>query len=209
VGLLAALAAGTPPVAAQRWGPSDRVLITEFSFVTAVAASPYFVYAATPRGLLIYDRAARQWRPPVTWLDGFPRTRMWVALADAVNDAVWFGTAEGWARYDAQLRVWERGFVPGGVRALAFDSRDLASGIFVRGGTGWAFLPRGGLVTLPGTPPPAAQRVESLDPRTALERAPMADAMPPTSPRRRALAYVAAATFDRSDIFARPMGVVR
>ena len=215
VGVAAALLTDTSPVAAQRWGPSDRVLVTEFSFVTAVAASPYFVYAATPRGLLIYDRAARVWRPPVTWLDGFPRTRLSVALADAVNDAVWFGTADGWARYDAQLRVWERGFVSGGVRALAFDARDLASGIFVRGGAGWAFLPRGAMVPVPGVPPPPIQRIESLDPRTALERAPMADAMRAlilTDARLRSHQFTsAAATLDRSDIFfgTTGMGVVR
>jgi len=216
VGLAAALCAARPStVAAQRWGPSDRVLVTEFSFVTAVAASPYFVYAATPRGLLVYDRGARLWRPPVTWLDGFPRTRMWVALADAVNEAVWFGTADGWARYDPQLRVWERGFVAGGVSALAFDARDLASGIFVRGGAGWAFLPRGALATVPGTPPPASQRVESLDPRTALERVPMADAIRAlilTDAHLRSHQFTsAAATLDRSDIFfgTTGMGVVR
>ncbi len=216
VGLVAVLLSVRPsPVTAQRWRPEDRVLITEFSFVTAVAASPYFVYAATPRGLLIYDRAARQWRPPVSWLDGYPRARMWVALADAVNDAVWFGTAEGWARYDPQLRVWERGFVAGGVRALAFDARDLASGIFVRGAAGWAFLPRGGLVPVPGTPPPSSQRVESLDPRTALERAPMAEAMRAlilTDTRLRSHQFTSAAvTLDRSDIFfgTTGMGVVR
>jgi len=216
-GLAAALLTAHPPstLAAQRWRPEDRVLVTEFSFVTAVAASPYFVYAATPRGLLIYDRAARLWRPPITWLDGLPRTRMWVALADAVNDAVWFGTAEGWARYDAQLRVWERGFVSGGVRALAFDARDLASGVFVRGGTGWAFLPRGAPVPVPGAPPPPAQRIESLDPGTALERAPMVDAMRAlilTDARLRSHAFTsAAATLDRSDIFfgTSGMGVVR
>jgi ligand-binding sensor domain-containing protein len=200
---------------AQRWLPEERVLVTEFSFVTAVAASPYTVYAATPRGLLIYDRAARVWQPPVTWLDGYPRMRAWVALADAVNDAVWFGTPEGWARYDPRLRTWERGAVAGGVRALAFDARDLASGIFVRGAAGWAFLPRGAFATVPGTPPPAAQRIESLDPRAALERAPMADALRAvilSDARLRQHQFTSAsATPDRSDIFfgTTGMGLVR
>jgi hypothetical protein len=173
------------------------------------------VYAATPRGLLMYDRAARAWRPPVTWLDGYPRTRLSVALADVVDDAVWFGTADGWARYNPRLRLWERGAVAGGVRALAYDAADPASGVFLRGGAGWSFLPRGALVPVPGTPPPAGRRVESLDPRTALERAPMAEAMRAlilTDARLRTHQFTsAAATLDRSDIFfgTTGMGVVR
>src|SRR2546430_16888530 len=37
----------------------------------------------------------------VTSLEGYPAARVRVALADGVGDAVWLGTAEGWARYDA------------------------------------------------------------------------------------------------------------
>src|SRR5207253_4835931 len=148
-------------LAAQRWRPADRALISDCSAVEAVAASPFSVFAATAHGLTIYDRQARTWRLPVTALDGYPAARVRVALADGVGDAVWLGTADGWARYDATVRTWEQGFVPGGVVNLMFDARDPAGGIFVQSAIGWGFLPRGALIPTQERPlPPPGQRVE-------------------------------------------------
>jgi len=203
-------------LSAQRWRPSERALVSDFSVVTAVAASPYTVYGATLRGLIVYDRAARRWRPPVTSLDGYPQARVWTALADPVNDAVWLGTDQGWARYDPNLRMWESGVVVGGVRELMLDADDLASGVFLRGGTGWEFLPRGAITPLPGRPlPPPGRRITALTPEEALRRAPSADAMRAlvlTDARLRAHQFTAAAaTPDASDLFfgTTGMGMVR
>src|SRR3989442_4292128 len=203
-------------LSAQRWRPEARALISDFSYVEAVAVSPFTVFAATPRGLTIYDRQARTWRLPVTALDGYPAARVRVALADGVDNAVWLGTADGWARYDATVRTWEQGFVPGGVGNLMFDSRDPASGIFVQGAIGWGFLPRGALLPVQDRPlPPPGQRVESLDARAALNQAPMADAMRAlilTDPRLRSFRFTAAAhSPDRSELFlgSDGMGLVR
>src|SRR3989442_7275795 len=165
-------------LSAQRWRPEDRALISDFSYVEAVAVSPFTVFAATTHGLTIYDRQARTWRLPVTSLDGYPAARVRVALADGVADAVWLGTADGWARYDATVRTWEQGVVPGGVASLMLDARDQASGIFVQGASGWGFLPRGALFPVQDRPlPPPGQRVTPLDPRRALAQAPFAEAM--------------------------------
>src|SRR5213594_2419817 len=90
-------------LSAQRWRPEDRALISDFSAVEAVAASPFSVFAATAHGLTIYDRQARTWRLPVTSLDGYPPARVYAALADVVDNAVWLGTTDGWARYDANV----------------------------------------------------------------------------------------------------------
>src|SRR2546430_891502 len=134
------------------------------------------VFAATTHGLTIYDRQTRTWRLPVTSLEGYPAARVRVALADGVGDAVWLGTAEGWARYDAGVRTWEQGAVPGGVASLMLDARDQASGIFVQGAFGWGFLPRGALFPVQDRPlPPQGQRVTPLDPRRALAQAPFAE----------------------------------
>ncbi len=220
VAIGAALLAACPPVrlSAQLWRPDDRVLLTDFAVVTAIAASPLVVYAATPRGLLVYDRHARAWRPPVTGLDGYPRSRITVALADVVGDAVWFGTVDGWARYDASLRLWESGFIPGGVRDLALDADDLASGVFVRAAPAapWLFLARGAAVAVPGRPPPpVGRRIAPLTPREALGRTPAADAMRAlilTDRRLRTHEFTAAAAVpDQSDVFfgTSGMGVIR
>ena len=93
------------------WGPDDRVLISDFSEIDAVAASPWLVFAATPHGLLIYDRTARSFKPPVTSLDGYPSGRVRRVIADPSGNAVWLdlGGAQGYFRYDVDGRAWTRG----------------------------------------------------------------------------------------------------
>jgi ligand-binding sensor domain-containing protein len=198
------------------WRPDERVLISDFSVVTALAASPWLVYAATPHGLAIYDRRSRQWQTPVTGLDGYPAARARVALADPVGNAVWLGTDIGWSRYDFDLRQWTQGSVPGGVTGLALDAQDPASGVFVQSPGGWAFLPRGALMPMPGRSlPPPGQRVQTLDVRTALARTPLADAMRAmllTDSRLRGYQFTSAARApDDNDLFlgTNGLGVVR
>ncbi len=198
------------------WRPEDRAIISDFSIVDAVAASPWIVYAATRHGLLRYDRRARAWQLPITTIDGYPASRVRTALADPAGNAVWLGTDDGWARYDADLRRWDRGPAPGGVSGLLLDAADAGAGVFLRSASGWSFLPRGGLIPVPGTPlPPPERRVQPLDLRTALAGAPMAEAQRAlilTDPRLRAYQFTAAArTPDDNDLFlgTNGMGLVR
>jgi len=181
VGALVVLTACPPAhLSAQSrfWRPDERVLLSDFSYVTAVAASPWRVYAATRHGLLIYDRGARQWRPPVTLLEGYPAAPAVVALADVAGNAVWLGLVDGWARYDEDLNRWDRGYVTGGVGSLMLDRQDLAGGVYIRGASGWAHLSRGALTPDPGPArlPPAERRMTALDPQTALQQSPSASA---------------------------------
>lgn len=215
-----ASAAAVPPVrpAAQSrfWRPEDRVLISDFSVVDAVAASPWFVYAATRHGLLLYDRRARTWQPPVTSLEGYPAARVRLALADPAGNAVWLGTAAGWARYDADVRRWDGGQAIGGITGLMLDARDPAGGVFLRERSGWSYLSRGTLVPQPGIPlPPAGQRVQPLDVDAALAMAPMAQALRTlilSDPRLRDYQFTAAArTPDENALFlgTNGLGLVR
>jgi hypothetical protein len=188
------------------WRPDERVLISDFSVVDAVAASPWIVYAATRHGLLLYDRRARTWRLPVTALDGYPGARVRTALADPAGNAVWLGTDDGWARYDADLLRWDQGPAPGGVSGLMLDAADVAGGVFLRGRDGWRFLPRGALLPIAGTPlPPPARQVQPLDVNTALAAAPLAQALRAlilTDPRLRSYRFTSAArTADDNDLF--------
>src|SRR5882757_403784 len=87
----------------------NRVIISDFSEVAAVAASPWFVFGATAHGLLIYDRMSRRFRPPVTALDRYPAMgQVRRALADPSGNAVWLdlGTALGYVRYDMDGRMF-------------------------------------------------------------------------------------------------------
>ncbi len=207
---LACLVTAPPPIRpsaqSSRWRPDERVLVSDFSVVTAVAASPFTLYAATTHGLLIYDRRTQHWALPVTTLDGYPSEPVRTALADPVDDAVWLGTTSGWARYDATIRRWDSGIVPGGVIDFLADARDPASGIFVKSPLGWSFLPRGGLIPEPGHPlPPAGRQVGPLSADQAMARAPIAEAMRAlilTDPRLRTYHYTSAALSpDKTDLY--------
>jgi len=106
--------------ATAQWRPEERVMLSDFSYVDAVAASPWVVFAATRHGLLIYDRVSRTWKPPVTTLDGYPSSRVRTAIADQAGNAVWLGIGgpggpggiDGYVRYDVDARMWTRGIPP-------------------------------------------------------------------------------------------------
>ncbi|MGH7675112.1 MAG: hypothetical protein ACREMV_07555 [Gemmatimonadales bacterium] len=217
---LTALPSARPPVRptaqSRLWRPEERVLITDFSQVDAVAASPFTVYGATPNGLLVYDRRARAWRLPVTPLDGYPTARVRAALADPVDDAVWLATDGGVARYSPTGRQWDRGVVAGGVSDLMLDARDPGGGIFVRTRGGWAFVPRGFGAPVPAASlPPPDRQLRPLTPDAALAQAPAVDAMRSLlllDPRLRLHRFTSAArTADQTDLFfgTNGMGLVR
>src|SRR5258705_11030704 len=109
-----AFAAFVVLVATAQWISGERVLISDFSYIDAVAASPWLVFAATRHGLLIYDRVAHAWRPPVTTLDGYPTSRVRTAIADPAGNAVWLGSGavDGYVRYDVDAPLGTRGAGP-------------------------------------------------------------------------------------------------
>jgi len=111
-------------VATAQWRPEERVLVSDFSYIDAVAASPWTVFAATRHGLLIYDRVARAWKPPVTTLDGYPTARVRSAVADQTGNAVWLGVGglDGWVRYDVDARLWTRGAAPPAGQTLSVEA---------------------------------------------------------------------------------------
>ena len=86
-------------------------MISDFSVIEAVAASSWYVYAATTHGLLIYDRVSRRFRDPVTAIDGYPAPRVRRAIADPTANAVWLdlGAGAGYLRYDVDGRAWTPG----------------------------------------------------------------------------------------------------
>lgn len=155
--------AGRPLGAQARfWREDERVIITDQQTVYAVAATEARVYAATTTGLGIYDRRFRQWEPPVTVADGYPRNRVTTALADPADDAVWLGTTTGLVRYRPVFHAFDDYPVPGGVTALAFDRDDAFRGIYVRSAAGWELLARGAFSPAPASPPPPGRRIAPL-----------------------------------------------
>lgn len=103
------------------WGPENRVVLSDFTVVEAVAASSWFVYAATTHGLLVFDRVAHRFRLPVTTIDGYPGRRVRRAFADPSSNAVWLdlGPGLGYVRYDVDGRTWTPGSLPPDVDSQA------------------------------------------------------------------------------------------
>jgi ligand-binding sensor domain-containing protein len=122
--LIVASSVGPSGRQAASWRPEDRVLISDFSQVDAVAASPWLVFAATRHGLVIYDRVARTWKLPVTTLDGYPTSRVRSAVADQAGNAVWLGIGgvDGYVRYDVDARMWTRGAAPPAGQMLTVEA---------------------------------------------------------------------------------------
>jgi hypothetical protein len=189
---------GPAPLAAQgsrHWRPEERVIIEDFSWVQAIAASDEIVYAATRGGLGVYDRRFRRWEPPVTRLDGYPAERVLAALVDPSDRSLWLGTEQGLVHYQPTLRLFERIIVPGGVDAMMFDRDHPFRGLFIAAGRGWQFLPRGSPIPTPaqGLPGPG-RRIASTTAEEVLARFPFVSALRPltlTDERLRQYRYTA------------------
>lgn len=137
------------------WRADERVVITDYRTVEAVAADETLVYAVSRGGICVYDHRFRRWEPPVaTSVLG-----EWVAVRDAAVDPIdgslWVGTDRGLVNYQPRVDWLEETPLPGGAAALWIDPRDPLAGIYFRGLSGWEQLPRGGAIPVPANPPRA------------------------------------------------------
>ncbi len=106
-----ALVLGAPAAAqsGRAWRPGERVLVTRFAEVGAVAADLRTLYAAAVLGLERYDYTQQRWQPPATVLDGYPAGERPTALAvDPGGNDLWLATASGLWSYDLTFGRWTR-----------------------------------------------------------------------------------------------------
>jgi hypothetical protein len=116
----------------------DRVLVTRFADVSAVAVSRRMVYVATQAGLGIYDRQFSAWLPPLSVADGFPQGRVRVMAGDPGSDGVYIGAFGELLYYQPNIDQLVRTPVPGSVERIIFDRRSPGSGAYVFAtGAGW------------------------------------------------------------------------
>ncbi len=192
----AALMLGAAPALAQRWRPGDRVVITDFSHVTAVAAGRSMVYAVTTGGVISFDRRFNRWEQPMTHIDGMPDVAVSAALVDPADESLWLATENGVVHFQPQLRQVDVVQL-GPVSDIMFDRDDPIQGLFVYMRGAWELLPRGGLLTMPGMSlPPVARRVRRQTLDDVLQRYAQVQAMAPTTlldRRMRRYAFTAAA----------------
>jgi ligand-binding sensor domain-containing protein len=150
----------------RAWRPGDRVLVTRFAEVGAVAADLRTVYAASELGLERYDFGRRRWQDPVTVLDGYPVAERPQALAvDAAANALWLATALGGLySYDISFGRWRRVPVstPGPITALVAAS----DGLWIYAQPNWLHLQSGSFFAdvVPPGQLPAAIRAQGASP---------------------------------------------
>mgnify|MGYP001200970430 CR=1 FL=1 len=132
------------------WRPEERVLLSAFHELGAVATDMRRVYAASPLGLEVYDFVAGRWELPITAEDGYPVGEQPTALAyDRVEDALWLVTSLGSLyRFEPHFGRWEhRGLVPLGRVERIVPAMDGA--VYLWGPGGWLRLRRGSSVLEP------------------------------------------------------------
>jgi ligand-binding sensor domain-containing protein len=176
---ITAIVAGAPlhAQASRNWRPDERALITDLSYVTAVAATRSVVYAATPNGLAVYDRGLGNLRLTVGAMEGYPVGAIVTAMAaDPNDDTAWLALNGQWAFYEPFTRRFESGQLPGGADQVILDARDPGRGAWFHTGAGWYQVPRGGLSAMPAHELPA-NRVGSLNARELFARLPALDAV--------------------------------
>jgi ligand-binding sensor domain-containing protein len=135
------------------WRPEDRMIIGDFSRITAIAASFDRVYIAAPPAVVIWNPQFRRWEgsfdPPTPSL----LARVFTGLADPLDNSLWLARPDGWVHYQPDIQLWDQGVVPGGVVAIAFDQDNPGAGLYVRTRREWQLLPRGGTVPVPSQSP--------------------------------------------------------
>lgn len=147
----------------SHWDPDERVLVTSFQRVTALARSPSRLFAATDAGLVIRDDAFGRWDLPVTREDGYPNSRILALSWDPRDRTLWLATED--ARL-IQLDPHDRRFLDDIRLTQAVNriipSPDDLSAMLVRQGTQWFSMDS------------FSRRMTIIDPRDA-DRAEMAD----------------------------------
>ena len=154
-------AGGGPGGASVPFAREDRVVLTDFTQVTGVAAGRRLLFVASTNGLAIYDRQFGSWLPPFTARDGWPVTRVTTMAADPVSDGVWIGGFGEVLFYRPEVDQLQRVLLPGQVELFMFDARNYAGGAFVRSAGQWTRVTETGFAT-PASPselPPPDARV--------------------------------------------------
>lgn len=148
--------APTPPGSPRE----DRVVLTAFDVIPAVAASRHTVYIASPEGIAALDRDFDRWLPPVSFAPGYAPGPVTAMAADPVEEGVWIAAAGAVLYYRPSLDDISRAPAPGIVDAILFDDRDPGAGAYLHGSAGWALATRTGTVSPvdPSRVPPAAAR---------------------------------------------------
>ena len=123
------------------WDADERVLITDFQRVTALARSPDRLFAATDGGLVVLNDAFGRWDLPITREDGYPEVPVLALAFDDRDGTLWMATRDGRLRqFDVFGRRWlDVLSIPGTVTRIVAPVDD-PSLLYVRRDDGWFAL---------------------------------------------------------------------
>jgi hypothetical protein len=177
--LLAAAASSTARAqlaTSRNWRPEERLLVTDLSGVTAVAATQLVVFVATRDALAVYDRSSGGLRDVLGIIDGYPGALVTAMVADPGDDTAWLGGLGFWATYEPLGRRFESGPLPGAADQAVLDQNDPSRGAYFHTPAGWFFVRRGGIAAESARDiPPPGRRIAPLGPPELLARAPAFD----------------------------------
>lgn len=143
LGTLAGCASGSgAPASAQvvagPWDTDERVVVTDFQRVTALARSPDRLFAATDGGLVVLSDAFRRWELPVTREDGWPDAQVLSLAWDGRDATLWIGTRDGrLLQFDVLGRRWRDDLPVGFAPTRIVPAVDDASRLYARGASQW------------------------------------------------------------------------
>lgn len=151
-GCAAGSGAGGPPMPAIAMRPEDRVVLGDFSRVTAIASSYDRLYVAYASALGIWLPLEHRWEVPRAPTNPAIMQDVIGAAIDPTDRSVWLATTNGWIHYQAEIDRWEAGTLSARVLGVAADPVSAGSGMWFRTTSGWLQQPRVG-PAMPASPP--------------------------------------------------------
>ncbi len=136
----------------------EQVIIGAHNEITHVSAGERLVFAASTRGIIIYDALFRAWLPPLEIDDPFRRSPTALA-ADPTEDAVWAGTTGRIIYYRPRMDYAVTATISGTPQEIFFDRRDLGGGAYVRVGSSTVRVTRTGSASPVGALPASQDRL--------------------------------------------------
>ncbi|MCL7971004.1 MAG: hypothetical protein M8866_02795 [marine benthic group bacterium] len=128
---------GTLQAQTGGWRTDDRVLITDFGIVTAMARSSGSVFVATTGGLVELDEAFRGSALPVTVEDGYPLLPPTAMAYDRRDRSVWLAAGVELYRYDPLSRRFRDRLGVGRAVSAIVPAEGFGSELFLRIGAEW------------------------------------------------------------------------
>lgn len=149
----------------------EQVTIGAHNEITQVSAGERLVFAASTRGIIIYDALFRGWLPPIQMDDAFRRSPTALA-ADPTEDAVWAGATGRITYYRPRIDYAVTATISGTPQEIIFDRRDLSAGAYVRVGSSVVRVSRTGSAVAVGGLPPPGDRLQSPTARDVFRQYP-------------------------------------